>query len=255
MSLLQSRSAHLGLRDKPHESCPSSCPLSLLSLNLNPHPPSPSWLELFSQTICKRCRLILVTSTSMNRKLNKNQKVGAVRKRSQALEVSLRECCLSPAPQPSSSSQPGPPGRTLLGQERSGMCVCSVPPRTPKGLNPDSLHEHQGNSQGNCPKVMGIMYTYAHSPGPCLVWVLTCPHGPTRVSTPAVHPCLPTGVFQLCFLGVPQTLALVVEPDVEAPTPRSPWGGGSVRGPFLLLLCSLFLLSLFPTEFSFFLSP
>ena len=125
------------------------------------------------------------------------------------------------------------------------MCVCSVPPRTPKGLNLDSLHELQGNSQGNCPKVMGIMYTSVHSPGPCLVWVPTCPHGPTRVSTPAVHPCLPTGVSQLCFLGVSQSLALVLEPDMEARTPPSPWGGGSVRGAFSLLPCSLFLLSLF----------
>lgn len=68
----------------------------------------------------------------------------------------------------------------------------------------------------------------------------------TRLSTPAVHPCLPTGVSQLCFLGVSQTLALVLEPDVEAPAPRSPWGGGSVRGPLLPLLCCAVFLPSFP---------
>lgn len=59
-----------------------------------------------------------------------------------------------------------------------------------------------------------------------------------------------TGVSQLCFLGVSKTLALVLEPDMETRTLRLP-GVVAVSWPFLLLPCSLFLLSLFPTEFSF----
>lgn len=48
-----------------------------------------------------------------------------------------------------------------------------------------------------------------------------------------------------------KTLALVLEPDMEARTPPVSLGWWQCAWPFLAPSCSLFLLSLFPTEFVF----